>query len=178
MKKNRYIILGAIAGLLLAGGHIWANPSYFPPSGKSATATTTVEYLRPGLSTSTPPFDSYLVNQSSTVNQNPTAVDSLALAVQFAGSSTASTVNLYPQYSPDNIHWYPYASSTILNIPVSFSWTFASTTPGVEGTNATSTRVFKLDVVSRYTRVVIGMPAGSANGAVWTEFISIKQRSQ
>ena len=173
--KKKYVIAGIALGLLAFGGYVWANPLFFPPTGKMSSATTSPAYLRAGIASTTQTFDSYLVNQGSSVNQNPTGLDSLALAVHFTGSSTDSVLNVYPQYSANDIDgWYSYATSTNL-APVFYSLTFASSTLGI-GTTATTSRIFTIPVFSRYVRVVLEMTG--RNGAVWTEFIPIKERAE
>ena len=178
--KRKYILPGIVIGLFLVGllavgKYVLANPLFFPPAGRISSASTSPVYLRAGVASTTHTLNAHQIIQDSSVYQNPTAFYSLALAVHFTGSSTDSVLNIYPQYSADDIQgWYSYATSTSL-LPVSYALTFASSTPGI-GTTATTSRIFEIPVYSKFIRVVLD--ATGRNGAVWTEFISVKERAE
>ncbi len=188
MKKYIYTI-GAIAmlGLLLLVSGIFtrveASPSYFPPPVKTSTATTSPVYMTPGTATSTLTFDSYY---QSTLSQN-TKTDSAVLLTQFAGISLTSVLAINVEYSEDGVDYYKddlnsFSATTspttsYLNANNTFTWTFASSTPGGAGvtaaTGATSTKAINIPTPTRFMRVIYSITG--ANGAVWGELVPTKE---
>lgn len=158
-----------------------ANPSLFT-TNQTATATTTVTYITPGLATTTLSYDSNLLGGDSF------ASNGAALVVHFSGSSSASILNIDLQYSHDNINWYSIAggsdidngigsTSPSMTNPTVVTWQFASSTQDkltvTNGNSATSTRLLNVDMPTRYVRAIFYMQTG--NGAVWAQFIAQKQ---
>ena len=178
--KKIYILLAIpviLIGTILFAQKVTANPSFFANYAASSAATTTVSYLKYGVGTSTLSFDA----QTGTSQ----AMDSATLLTQFAGSSTASVLNISFEYSQDGIDWYKNrlsestttAPNIDLNVPNSYQWTFASTSAlaGAAGTIATSTRIINVSTPTRFVRAVYTLTSTSQNGAVWAQFIGKRQ---
>lgn len=167
-------------GFFLSVAH--ANPSFFIRT-QSASATTTVVAITPGIATTTLTYD--------TGNNAAGSADSAALLVQFNGSSTLSLLNANIEYSQDNIDWYiapvgqdfqAYATTTVAGGAIqTIQYPYASTTAAFSvgtpnGTATTSSmRIVNLKTPTRYIRAVFTMPAGSLNGMFWAEFIGKRQ---
>lgn len=162
-----------------------ANPSFFNRF-QTATATTTMAVLVPGISTTTLVAD--LGNSAAQ------GADSGVLALQFLGSSTASTLRVAFEYAqgtdcvtfPTQCDWYadrtlPIASSTGVSLTPSQLYTLdfaSSTVGGIAMTPANGgrlTRIFPFATPTRYVRAVISMPVNSLNGMIWAEFIVKRQ---
>lgn len=183
MKKVISIITVAI--ILFVGGYISiqkvkANPIFAPITVQTATATSSLIYMTPGTATTTLTLDTYS-SGNSRLAMNAT------LLVQFVGTSTASILNIFPQYSQDGIDWYQDGGSLINNFATTtkpfdigqvgpFNYTFSSTSPSfVAGNNTTSTRAVRVNTPTRYVRAVFTLPIGSANGAIWAQFVPTKE---
>ena len=156
----------------------------------TASATTTMTYLVPGMSTTTAVYDTYNNGNAETY-----ATDKLSLAVQFSASSTGDTLNWYFEYAQNGncvtasstCDWYAdntlAATTTVYNVAPgqSYTWTYASTTPGGQsGTYSNSKKIFTVPTPTRYVRAVFYMSSTSPlgiplNGAVWASFIGQKQ---
>lgn len=166
-----------------------ANIGGFPPGAKTSVATTTPAVMTPGTGTSTVVYDAYNLNGT---NEPTTGVvtdtDSATLLVQFLASSTASKLKIEYEYSQDGIDWYQdgvsntFASSTDgsinINLPNSFTWTFASTSLDglpVSATNNLSTEIVPVVTATRYVRAVIS-DSGTTNAEVWAQFVPKKQQ--
>lgn len=162
-----------------------ANPSFFIranaiPCG-AFTATTTTSFMTPGAGTTTATFDTGCGTAGST--------DNAVLLTQFTASSTASILNISYEYSQDNVDWYQSnlssqattSSSQSLTAAQSYSWVFASTTPGGGGSSATGVfanrqmKVIEVRTPTRYVRAIFSTPLGSANDTVWAEFVAKRQ---
>ena len=165
-----------------------ANPSQILLSA-SAAATTTVTYMTPGAATTTPVFDTQSDLERST--------DNAELLVWMNATNTTSAIDLYPQYSdgspqincattPTLCNWYfavdppNYATTTVeadISKPAKYRWTFASTSPDLSAAaaNASTTRAIGIKTPTRYVRVLIVVPVGAGNAAVWTEWAGKKQ---
>jgi len=182
---------GAAVLVLLCGfgvpGVARANPSYFAVGTSTSSASSSPAYMTPGAATSTTPvFDAY----AQTFNGGQTfKADSAGLLVQFTGSSTASVLNQSVEYSQDGIDWYrnfvidPNQVGTTtwpaftVGTPFSSSWKFASSSVGgaaPAANNKRSTAAVLVPTPFRYTRVVFSITGG--NGAVWAQFVPIKER--
>lgn len=165
-----------------------ANIGGFPSGAKTSAATTTPAVMTPGTGTSTIVYDSYNLNGT---NEPTTGVvtdtDSATLLVQFLASSTASKLKIEYEYSQDGIDWYQdgvsntFASSTDgvinINLPNSFTWTFASTSLDglpVSAANNLSTEIVPVITATRYVRAVISDTG--ANAEVWAQFVPKKQQ--
>lgn len=172
-----------------------ANSSFFLPTSQTATATSSPSYINAGNATTTVYApDSYATGQTR-------AFDQMVLLTQFAGSSTASTLNISFEYAqngisgancvtvPTSCDWYsdnlnnllattsPIAS--IVSSSNTLSWTFASSTRQGAAVNATtgatSTKAFYVTPPLRYMRVVFTIPPGAQPGAIWAQFVPLRQ---
>lgn len=180
MKRKKYFIgFGVLLLALIIGSvtFVKANPSYF-----SQVASSTVVYMTPGAATTTVTFDTGI-----TTGQ---AMDNASFLLAFAGSSTASSLNIQFEYSQDASTWYAdkvnnIASSTSLTetrFPLTpanvFVLTMASTSlGGVTGNAATTTRIFSVATPTRYIRAILSMPAGSLNGDIEQRFFLGKRQN-
>lgn len=180
MKK---IFAGFLTVLtLFLGGLLFvqANPLQISPLTSTAAATTTVSYMTPGTGTTTLQYDSYGTGQ-------PRATDRAALLVQFTASTSASILGISLEYSQDAVDWYfdnkiPQATTTqaiSLQTPTSYSWIFASSTPGgLPGATFANRvgKVINVDIPTRYVRAVF-TNTGAAAG-VYASFVPQKQISE
>lgn len=131
-------------------------------------ATTTLNYLSPGVGTTT--LSLYTADN-----------DQIGLNILFNASSTASTLKWRYEFSVDGTNWFAQdnglsttATTTVLtNTNTDYSWTFASSTQGSSQTTASISTSFKhvdlLNVGSPFTRIVFFMPIGSTNGAIYVQ---------
>lgn len=178
------IFITAFAIYLLAATPAQANPTSFPPSAMTATATTSVNYLTPGTATTTLVYDSYGLcgtNQPNSGNQY--ATDSATLLTFFTGSSTAAILKVQQEFSQDCINWYRDNStvglatttgSVSLNAPLSYNWTFDQVAQGgAAGAAATTTRAVMVPMPTRATRFIITITG--ANGAIWAQVVPKKE---
>lgn len=195
--KLRYIGIGlTIAAIFVTAMSLFyvakASPSYFIRAnggpGCTLTATTSVTYITPGTATSTYYFDTSCGGASNT--------DSATLLAQFAGSSTASVLNIALEYAqgggadctatPTACDWYQANNATLgtssaatITNQQSYTWTFSSSTQGqVTGTGPNTGRTLKslnVPTPAKYVRAIFSMPTGSLNGAVWSEFVGKRQ---
>jgi len=187
MKK--YIIIGIIIGISIVGfsSFVYANPSYFVPTYATATATTSPAYMTPGTATTTLTFDAYDIDQTDESRGfNPTVLGGLSLAVQYTGSSTDSKLNWQYEFSDDGIDWYWENIETNTNATTTqvaqsnriYEWPFASSTSITGGSSDRAHKLITVPTPTRYIRTHLYLPVGSTNGAIWAEFIPIKQRSE
>lgn len=182
-KRKILASLTALAFFLVGVPYAHAGPIYVAPTVQTATATSTVNYLSPGLATTTLTYDSY----APPTDTKTFAANSVGLLLQFAASSTASTLKIAEEFSEDGIDWYqPYGAPTsltattslpTLTTPFTYSFPFASTTvDGVAHTNAntaTSTAFIQLISPMRFLRVVTSITGAGA--AIWEQLIPIKE---
>lgn len=183
-KKHWKFILGfSVAATLVGGASVYANPSFFAPQAMTSTATSSPAFMTPGAATTTLVYDSYNLNGTNQpIVNDPTSAQSATLAIQFSASSTASVLNIGVERSQDGIDWYQdnlnslatTSGSDSINVPSTFSWTYASSTIG--GLPNTGNRIGKLINIptpTRYTRIIFSLTG--TNGAVWAEFIPQKE---
>lgn len=151
-----------------------AGPPTFLRTAHTANATTSVVYMTPGTATTSLTYDAYALNGTAEVYGSK----SFELGVQFTGSSTASTICRTLLVSNDGVDFYNFsATSTIGAGNSSHCYTFSSTTQQLGGgTTAIDLKYFEIPVVARYTKVLLYIPLGSLNGALWAEVIGIKSR--
>lgn len=172
---------------------VHANPLGFANGAMTATATTSLKYMKPGTATTTFTYDAYGVNGSNQSNSgNTNAPTKLALALQFTGSSTpknsaiaTTTYKVSLEYSTDNKDWYGDAytafgtTTNAQNITLLTSRTFklgTQTSKGVLIGSTTPTKVLiGIEAPTRYVRAVVTIPIGSTNGAVWGELLPEKE---
>jgi hypothetical protein len=190
MKYRLPIILIAI-GLVAFATITFAMPSFFPTNASSATATTTVEYLRFNTTsaTSTPlVYDAYGIAGTNQISSgNRYAANKAVLLLQLKASSTATVIKADLEYSMDGVDWYQdnltasatAGASEAIATPNSYSWTYASTTVGgaaVTGSTNTGAKVLYIDTPTRFVRVI--MSVAGANGAIWAAIQPIKEQAQ
>ncbi len=186
MNKTLTKILSGMAALsvFLAFAPVAsANPSSFSSPAYTATATSSLVYMTPGTATTTVTFDTYESNGTTQVNNGNTFVaDGATLLLAVTASSTASVFVVNLEYSVDGIDWYQnnratYAAGAIAIVtPNSFTYTYASTTPGggnVLPTSSRGAKAINLDTPTRYIRAFITMTG--ANGGVYATIIPRKQ---
>lgn len=183
-NKLQWIVpLSAAAIVLLSFAAVtFANPFYTGMKAKTSTATTTLAYLNAGTATSTLVYDSYEQSGTNETNSgNITIPNTVALAIQGVGSSTSAVLNVTCEFSDDNVDWYQNeifpATSTgpiVINTPVSFTYTNASSTIG--GVVATGfKKLVQCPVPLRFVRAIIGNTG--AGVGIWAAFIPTKQRN-
>lgn len=188
MTKNfsvTAIVVSIIVIALASVGIAKANPFYTGTKASSATATTTVSFLTPGTGTTTTPiYDSYEVNGTNQKNSgNVTLPDTVAVLLQGAASSTASTLTIACEFSDDGVDWYqneifPASSTLAIAAPVTSVFTYASSSAAVGGVALGADRFSKLitcPVPLRYVRTVITNTG--ANASVWRSIVPTKQRN-
>ena len=159
------------------------EPANCSTQGTSATelATTSISYMTPGTGTSTATCNMANAGEGTEV------FDFATLAIQFTGSSTASSINIDIEHSQDGIDWYKDTvrvidasttpSSFGLDNTTSYSLAFSSSTVGGgAGTSDITTRVIDVPAVAKYVRAVFSIPAGSQNGAIWGNFVGKTQQ--
>lgn len=158
-----------------------ANDSIFPLVVKTQIATTTLDYLTPGTATTTLTYDSYKAGLTKT--------DALALLTQFTASTTGATLLINEEFSQDGVDWYQSTQPNVFGnstttLPVSltpvpqYSWTFASSTPGlgaVSSSNNLDSRILMVTSPLRFIRFIFTMKIGGTNGAIWSEIVPAKQ---
>lgn len=188
-------ILPAIIGLMCIGSVFvfasitHANPSAYATTAQTATATTTVSFMTPGLATTTLVYDSYAAR--------PVLADKASLAVQFTGSSTSSVLSIAYEYTngapgldclgtPSSCDWYkdnmlvPVTATTSqsysVNLPISFTWTFASSSQaGAAITSDRSMKILTVPTPARYVRAIFSLTG--TNGAIWAQIVPAKQNN-
>lgn len=179
--KNKILIglfgVGVVAAAI-SPFFVSASPLYFPSTSKTATATSTLSYMTPGTATSTLAYDSYTAGDNF-------KTDMASLLVQTTASSSSAVFNISIEYSQDGIDWYQdnlssfQASSTpgTTNVSKFNSLTFTAASSTIDGvlSNAPQSRVINVMMPTRFVRAVISVGIGSANGAVWAQWIPAKQ---
>jgi len=173
----------AIAVLLSFTPVAFANPGSFSSPAYTAVASSTLTYMTAGTATTTVTYDTYESNGTTQVNNGNTFVaDGATLLLAVSASSTSSVFVTNVEYSVDGIDWYQdnritYAAGAIaVATPNSFTYTYASTTPGGGAVLSNSNRgakAIRLDTPTRYVRAVISLTG--TNGAVYATIIPRKQ---
>ncbi len=193
--KNKYlviaIVLAGVVSLAFFSNEVEANPSQITDT-KSVVATTSVAYMTPGNATTTRYFDAQ--------SDGGLAADSAALAIIMNASSSLGTLNLNLEYAqgtsgidctatPTSCEWFAdnldsgvATTSPIiaLQIPRSYSWPFASSTPGMgagvgSAMGQTARKVISVATPMRYVRAVFTVPIGAGNASVWAEWITKRE---
>lgn len=159
-----------------------ANPSWFPQTAQTATATTSPALFQALTATTTVvTYDSFYQNSTGVT----TKAASAALLLQLSATSTVQ-FNIAVQYSPglagtdciatplacdwydDNLAInstsYPYPVISFGNVKV-FSVS-----------NASSTKMVSLETPTRYVRVQAKVSGGP--GSVWAQVVPNKERSE
>ena len=165
---------------MLFGVSVYANPSFYPVItylDGLTSATTTPKYLTPGTATSTMVVNSYANNSSNT------KFDAGYLAIQYTGSSSAAVIDYTVEFSMDGIDYFGedvLPDTTSLN---QSTFNHSSTTPthrwGAGSATASTTRkMIEQKVPFRYQKYTFSVPIGVTNGALWTQFVPVKQTSE
>lgn len=166
------LVIGFIALSVLffgVGHEAKAQPSSLALQTQAA-ATSTFAFMAVGLGTTTYQFDSNGAF-SATKIPNMQPIDRTSLYIQFAASSSASTLVVTPQWSNNNIDWYgfntglsgsPTATGVISLASTSVTYQY---TPGAAGT--TTTVILLPDVPAQHERVVYSEIG--ANGSIYSE---------
>lgn len=182
----------AIIAVVFTVQIVKANPTYFPVTVQTATATTTQATMTPGTGTTTLVYDSY-------ASGSPRAASKATLLVQLVASSSPNTkLGIAYEFSqggpgtncsdtPLACDWFLDAGSYTFGFATTtkpfdigqlnqYVWTYASTTlpGGVAGVTSTSTRAIGIPTPTRFTRVVITM-IGTAGGSVWAQIVPQKE---
>lgn len=178
-----------------------ANPSFLPAPVASASATSSVQYLRFNTTsaTSTPlVYDTYCsdsTGSSSTSFCNNYATNKAALKLYVTASSTATIYKVDLEYSdgapnvscvttPLNCDWYQdnltldatAGASEAIATANSYSWTYASTTVGgaaITASTNTGSKIMYVNTPTRYVRAIISI--AGANGAFWAAIQPVKE---
>ncbi len=199
LKQNKHIwVIGSIITLaLVSAAYITsdkasANPLMVVSSScvkqTSSVSTSTVNYMTPGVGTTTLTYDSYC-------GGNNQITDGATLLVYQLASSTVSSVDIAVEYSNDSTDWYenkidamvattttPIAIGPISN----FVYKYSSTTPGKIGVPAAlnyGSRIVSLYTPTRYMRIVFSNTtltsgagvATSLNTAIWAQIVPNKE---
>ncbi len=182
MNKKYILIIIAII-LLVGGGVALANPSFFPASVQSSTATSTPTVLQAPNATSTLlTYDSYYQNVSGITTKTIDAT----LLIQAAATTTV-TVNLAFEFShgqagidciavPTGCEWY---SDSLSSNPASFPGSANLSLTNLRVlpvSNATTSRAISVPTPTRYVRIV-----GKTNGGpstVHTILVPNKERAE
>lgn len=181
------IVIGLMAGgVILFGQPLLSKAAQmvFKTDCKTASATSTLNYMTPGTATTT-----------VTCAMGGDGANTAVLAIQVNASSSLTAYNIYAEESMDGQDWYPIAvnqsASTTnpyhLGARAYSSFLFASSTSGggtlgnlfgasttFEGFQAVANRNhYTIDIPVRMQRVraYAALPIGSANGAIWMQII-------
>ena len=176
-------------GVFMVSSTAFGSPSQFTAGAATTadhTATSTRTYMTPGTATTTVVYDTQQSNGTNqTNNGNTYATDKVTLLTYLTASSTGTVLTMGIEYSQDGISWYAdktetYAAGAIaLATNDTYTWTYASTTPGggaVQSDSVQGAKAITLDVPTRYIRVFYGLTG--ANGAVHGRFVPVKELSR
>jgi len=200
--KKKYIagLIGLV--LLVVGATVYANPKFFLSRTATAVATTTVSYMTPGTSTTTLTYDTWSNPDNSTIIRNERLAQ-LSLGVQIHASSTvdnatSTRLQWHYEYSNDNVDWYPESvfshtnnATTTVDITDFHQYELLTSSSSVSGFSITDAfrdyRIVDVPVLTRYIRVIFSLKDDSVgiaglepenNGAVWAEFIPLKENHE
>jgi len=154
-NKGFILTIGAliVAMLYLSAPMILKAATSYVSSQSTATATTTVTYMTAGTATTTYQLDGLASGKVQEMGE----IDDVVVEVQMAASSTASTINIQPQVSNNNIDWYPINQvvGTVQNSGTSTLATSSTIYLWTPNTTATSSFAFKLpNTPARHERLV------------------------
>jgi hypothetical protein len=184
MKNKIIVSIALILGVIVVGTYtVKANPSFFPVTVQTATATTSPLFIPSGgTATSTLVLDSYS-------SGNPRAASQATLLMQLAASTTpgTATLRINIQYSQDNVDWYDTVLNTVGGYSTTtrtfdigtinqISYPFSSTTADLgAGFSATSTRAISVQTPTRYVRAVFTSPPGATSLSYWAQWVPLKE---
>lgn len=145
MKKFYLLTLSTIILVLGLGyftaTNVSADPSFFTRV-RTETASTTTNFITPGTGTTT-----LIIGLSNDI-------DDVDVMIQLYASTSLTVVDIYNQYSNDNIDWYNGATSTIRGNLT------ASTTRFI---------VRRPSHMANYQRAVFVVPIGANNATIYAE---------
>lgn len=173
MKKKLGIILLAFLSTLssiFGVMKVYAQPSYDMAATKTATATTTLNWLTPGAGTTTVTLPTPLSLGMST------KYDKAIVMFEMSATNTvvAPKMNIRIEHSMDGIDWFSEtaassSSATIGLMPSEFAFNMA-TSSTYSNTGNTVTRLHSsllIDTPTAYNRVVFYDPVGGSNISLW-----------
>lgn len=187
-------IFGVIAAAVLwvSFSSTFVNYASANPSGTLSTstapfnsATSSAVYIVAGTATTTTTFDSQA--------DGGALADTAHLLLMMTGSSTSSILNVSFEYSDDNLNWFSdftnFAATTSLsvnlNLPKSYVWQYASSSPNLIGgvaigstTSIPITRVFFVPTPTRYVRAILtvpGLPTTVGQSQVWARWAAKRE---
>lgn len=180
------MLIGGYA--LIPDKEIQANPGVFnvlppltigtttPASASSTLATYSI--IRAGAATST----SQILNSYAAGTYG--SLDSAVLFIQATATGTAPIVKWRYEYSQDAIDWYSESIETTTNATTTvvsqtakeYQWAWASTTAGTANGTSTNFKMVNVPTPTRYVRAVFYLPAGSANVAIFNQWVSKNQK--
>lgn len=195
------IAVAALALITIVSGtrNVYANPSQFYVAKSAAATTTLSSYMTPGNATTTAAFDTQgdggLPTDSAYLATQFVASSTLTYfrwRYEYADNTTLNGAVVDCTSTPTQCDWYAGAQVNtytttatatttpygVTATPLETFFNFASTSQGaaqVLSTNNRSLFVYSVETPMRYVRVVFYLPTGSANGAVWTEWVGKKQ---
>jgi hypothetical protein len=167
-----------------------ANPTFFPQTATTATASTSLAYMTQGTGTTTLAYDSYGIcgtNQSqSTLSGAASAQVNVQITATTTGNPNVLNLNARFEESQDCIDWYPVAAplttatTTLLtsNPYNSFNLTISTSTLSAGG-SGTATRIhesFAIPTPERAVRVVFSDPTGGGTYGLWAQIVPTKQQ--
>ena len=173
-------VFGVLYVVLVLPMMTHANPSGLALCATSANnnATTAPSFMTPGTAT-------------TTVFCPTDGADQLDLDIVLKASSSAAVggteLRYRYEYSHNNVDWYigqeeivPTEATSTVRVPANFTeyaWKYASSTAEASAGNADTAfkRVQIKDIGSKYFRVKLYLPAGSANGTVYAEIVKKSQ---
>jgi hypothetical protein len=154
------LVVGAVAFIQ----HLVQAATFLDTDVKSATATSTVVYMKTTGITSTTTFET-------------NSFDLVDINIQFTPSTTESVLNWYYEFSNDGIDWF---GEDLAQVDSATSVSHASTTvthtwkPNQTGTYRKNITLEPIG--NRQTRVVFSVTG--ANGSVWTQVARKKDLSR
>lgn len=182
--KKTFAGLITLAAILLASlffgvTKVDANPSYFSNSQSNTTATSSPFFLTVGTNATT----TLAYDTGASISQ---VLNSAVLLQQFIGSSTSAVLTDRFEYSQNGQDWYSdnligsqaITGTTSQSIDIStsnsYKWTYATADiGGATSTQNNNPKIIEVVVPTRFVRVISTIVG--ANGAVWEQFIGIRQ---
>lgn len=144
-----------------------ANRSYFVPTVQTATATTSVDYMRVENATLT--LDAY----SST----PLAISLATLLVQSIASTSAAVQTITIQYSQDGIDWYQdNLSTTTSSSVIALNNTQRTYTITGNATASTTRIAISVPTPTRFVRATVA--TSTALSSVWLQWVPLREAMQ
>lgn len=158
------VLIGVTFGVI---GTAKANRSYFVPTVQTATATSSMDYMRATNSTLT--LDAY----SST----PVAVNSATLLVQSIASTSAAVQTITIQYSQDGIDWFQdNLSTTTSSSVIALNNTQRTYTITGNATASTTRTAISVPTPTRFVKATVA--TSTALSSVWLQWVPLREAIQ